>query len=157
VSRKLSPAQLGRLLVHTSDFPAAWHVADAEDASVREAFWKSFRTHGLGADFPHVDLVASHLIDVGRVGSALDFVAMYSNLYQEDASLETERAELVVRGLEIMLTDESDTQDLRVISQHELMVLFAALERSDVSQDKVASLEWSYLRCFHATQPSSSV
>jgi len=54
----LLPAQSGRLLLVTADFPRAWEIAEAYGEDVATVFWRHFRTSGLGHDFPHVETVA---------------------------------------------------------------------------------------------------
>jgi hypothetical protein len=144
----LSPSQLGRLLVHTHDFPRAWEVAEAEGEAVSQVFWTGFRTHGLGGEFSHVDFVASRLIGVGRLASALDFIALYSNLHEQSPALSKERAELTTRALKAMLEADTVANELRTLGQHQLVSLFGALESSDVAEEEVAGLEWAYLPAF---------
>jgi len=143
---QLPPIQVARLLLYTGEFPKAWEVADAQGDAVVRAFWMDFRNHGLGFDFEYVNLVAERLLGVDRPGAALDLIALYSRL--ESEKLDSERAELVVRGLEAILEHSDAATEVRALSQYELVHLFTALERSDLPRERIAALEWAYLPAF---------
>jgi hypothetical protein len=144
---ELAAIQLGRLLLYTHDFPKAWEVADAQGDAVARAFWMNFRNQGLGGDFEYVNLVAERLLGVDRPAAALDLIALYSRL-EQDEKLDSERAELVVRGLEAILEHGDAASEVRALSRYELMGLVRALERSDLPRERVAALEWAYLPAF---------
>ena len=140
----LSPRQIARLLLYTHDHPRAWEVADELGQEVADAFWGEFRNHGLG-EFEHVDFAARRLLDVGRRAAALDLVALYSRKSEE---MTAERAEFVAEGLEALLADPSQAAQMQVLSRHDLMELFAALDASALPRKRVAQLEWGYLPVF---------
>src|SRR5215210_1678472 len=114
--------------------------------AVASAFWVNFRNQGLGGDFAYVILVAERLLGVDRPGAALDLIALYSR--PEGEKLDSERAEVVVRGLEAILQHGDAASEVRALSQYELMRLFTALEGSDLPRERVAALEWAYLPAF---------
>jgi hypothetical protein len=137
---RLSQRQRARLLLASDDYPAAWeHVVD--DAVAHE-FWREFRVHGLGADFPYVATVVSALYGVDRYGPGLDLL----NLYLRDDS-DGEWADLVAHGLDALLGRDS-SEELRQLSQYGLRNLFTYLERVRFDEDRLARLEWAYLPAF---------
>jgi hypothetical protein len=131
-------------LLYTDDYPRAWEVADEIGAPVADAFWRNFRTFGLG-DFAHVDFATERLLSADRPGAALDLVALYTR--QEDTMSEA-RAELVAEGLEALLRREAGDDEGRLLSHYDLITLFAAMEGSELPRERLAQLEWSYLRAF---------
>jgi hypothetical protein len=143
-SGKLSPTQVAWLLLYSGDYPKAWEVAESLDGDVATAFWRHFRTHGLGGDFEHVDLVGERLLAAGRPGGALDLIALYGL----EGGLSTERADLVARGLETLLEVDDREAEVARLRHYELMKLFKALEMSDLLRDRLGRLEWVYLPAF---------
>ncbi len=145
----LSPEQSGRLLLATGDFPKAWEVAEAANEEVATAFWRHFQNFGLGPDFPHVVTVAQRLLGVGRPGGALDLLALYM---RTDSG--SERADLMASCLEGLLRREPGNSDLGGLSHNDLVEIFSYLERSSLSTDRLAMLEWAYLAVFdHGPSP----
>ena len=141
------------LLLYSGDYPKAWELAESLNETVAQAFWRDFRTHGLGGDFAHVDFVAERLITAGRPGSALDMISLYGHLER----LSTERAELAASGLEALLeTDDRDDQ-LPHFSHYDFIELFKALETSDIPRDRLARLEWAYLPVFEFEDPPGAL
>ena len=142
LGRELAPRQHARLLLATDDYPTSWERAEAAGGDIAKTFWAEFPKHGLGADFPHVGHVATKMIEVGRVGAALDHV----NLYLGDET-GAEHAELVAHGLELLLERPADP-DLEHLAQFGLRQLFDYLGRSGVDEARLARLEWAYLPAF---------
>src|SRR5262249_51155691 len=118
-------------------------VAEAAGAEAAELFWRRFRTNGLGADFPHVELVAQKLLDVNRPDAALDLLALYSR-----KEVEPERAELMATGVERLLAARDANTDVNALRQYGLMEVFSYLQRSSLPRERVAQLEWAYLPAF---------
>lgn len=141
---KLSPTQIAWLLLYTGDYSKAWEVAEKLNNDVARAFWRNFRTQGLGGDFEHVDFVAERLLAAARPGPALDLVALYGRRER----LSSERADLVARGLEALLEADDRDIELRRLAHYELAELFAALEASELPRDRLGRLEWAYLPAF---------
>lgn len=145
----LLPEQSARLLLATDDFPKAWEVAEAAGEDVTTFFWSHFRTFGLGHDFPYVEVVAQRLLKVGRPGGALDLLALYM---QKDSA--TERADLMATCLEDLLLCNPKESDIRVLSDHNLTEIFSFLERSLLDVERLARLEWAYLKVLdHNSSP----
>ena len=142
---ELSPDQTARLLLYTDDYPKAWEVAEDAGEAVAATFWRHFRTFGLGGDFAHVDFVAERLLGADRPGGALDLIALY---WRREDGADGARAELVARGLEALLERGAADVELKLLSHHDLMELFAYLERSELPRERLARLEWSYLPAF---------
>lgn len=140
--RELTPRQQARLLLATHDHPASWIRAEASSSEVEAAFWSEFPPHGLGKDFPHTAHVATKMMEVGRAGAALDHLALY---VREDC--EPQRAELVARGLELLLETPNDPE-VRRIAGFRLRRLFDELARADIDDERLARLEWAYLPAF---------
>jgi hypothetical protein len=82
------------------------------------------------------------MIEVGRVGAALDHLNLYLG---DDAG--PEHAELVAYGLDLLLERPGDP-DLHHLSQFGLRRLFDYLGRSGVDEGRLARLEWAYLPAF---------
>lgn len=135
--------QKARLLLAARDFPEAWGVAATLGDDVRREYWKHFRTFGLGADFAHVEEVATNLLDVGRYAMALDFLEMY--IRRSDQEQEASLVLLVVRGLQSLLLAEDG--EIAVLSEWDFEQLFEILEshRPDLGDETVAQLEWGFL------------
>lgn len=142
LGRELTARQHARLLLATDDHPTAWERAETVGGDVEAAFWAEFPKHGLGPDFPHVDHVATKMIEVGRVGAALDHL----NLYLGDEA-GPQHAELVAHGLDLLLERPGDP-DLHHLSQFGLRRLFDYLGRSGLDEGRLARLEWAYLPAF---------
>jgi len=140
---KLSPEQCGWLLLATDDFPKAWEVAEAASEQIATAFWRHFRTFGLGPDFAYVETVAQRLTEVGRPGGALDLLVLYRRQDRE-----SERADLMANCLERLLHCDPENSDIRILSHGDLVETFSCLERSSLSTERLAKLEWAYLAIF---------
>ncbi|WIG58312.1 MAG: hypothetical protein OJF49_001057 [Ktedonobacterales bacterium] len=138
----LSPNQVARLLLYTDDYPKAWQVAETMGEPIAALFWQQFRTHGHDPGFAHVDFVAERLLDVNRPGAALDLILIYSD---RGKVMSQARAKLVARGLEALLDRDAQEADLGYLSHDTIVELFSALERSELSRERLARLEWAYL------------
>ena len=141
-----------RLLLATHDHPTSWQRAEAAGDDVAANFWLEFPCHGLGHDFPYVNEVATKLLAAERVGAALELLNLY---HRGDANLE--RAELIARGLELML-ERPDQAVLQQLAQYGLRNLLEYLERASFDEARLASLEWNYLRAlgFESAPPTLS-
>ncbi|HVV48906.1 MAG TPA: hypothetical protein VHO06_04550 [Polyangia bacterium] len=140
-SGTLSPKQTARLLLGADDRVKAWKRADELGPKVAAAYWREFRPYGLGAKFPHVVDAAQRLLEAGRPAVALDLLS----LYRRDEDQPLEYAEMIARGLEALLERQSDPE-IGVLGHHDLVGVFAYLEKSDLSTDRLARLEWAYLQ-----------
>lgn len=143
-TRDLTAVQRARLLLASSDFPAAWERGDEFGDEVATAFWHEFRQYGLGSDFEHVQHAAQRLMAVGRHAAALDLINIYSRKGQENRS---ECALLAAHGLEILLQAQPDENEMLVLANHGFESLLGLLEaeRDVVGVERVANLEWAYL------------
>jgi hypothetical protein len=149
---ELTARQKARLLLATHDHPTSWERAGAAGDDVAASFWLEFPPHGLGHDFPYVNEVAAKLLAADRVGAALDLL----NLYHR-AETNPERAELIARGLELML-ERPDQTALEQLAQYGLRNLLEYLERAGFDEVRLASLEWNYLPAlgFESAPPTLS-
>jgi hypothetical protein len=138
----LSPIQSAKLLLDSNDYPKSWETAEKLGDLVAAIYWKEFVPYGLGPDFPHVDFVAERLLSANRPDSALALITIYS---RERDGLSLARAELIARGLEDLLSRQSEATPSRFPSHFELRELLDALEGSELPRDRVARLEWAYL------------
>lgn len=138
----LSPNQVARLLLYTGDYTKAWQVAETMGEPIATLFWQQFRTHGHGPGFADVDFVAERLLDVNRPGAALDLILIYSD---RRTVMSQARAELVARGLEALLDRSAKDAGVGYLSHATIVELFSALERSELSRERLARLEWAYL------------
>jgi hypothetical protein len=145
----LSPEQSGWLLLATDDFPRAWEVAEAASEEIATAFWRHFRTYGLGNDFSYVEVAAQRLLGVGRPGGALELLILYTRQGREN-----ERVDLMACCLEELCRRPSENSDIGVLGHHDLVEIFSYLERSSLSTERLAKLEWAYLPVFdHGSSP----
>jgi hypothetical protein len=143
----LSPEQSGWLLLATDDFPRACEVAEATNEDIARAFWRNFRTSGLGSDFPYVETAAQRMLNAGRPGGALRLLILYR---RQDAKYE--RADLIASCLEELLRCNPGISD--ILSRHHLIEAFNCLERASISIERLAMLEWAYLTIFdHRSSP----
>jgi hypothetical protein len=140
----LSPEQSAKLLLSTDDFPRAWEAAEADSEETTKAFWSYFRTHGLGHEFAHAKTVAQQLLKMGRLGGALDVLALY--MQQET---DNEHADLMASCLEDLLQRNSEDPEVLGLRNIDLRGVFSYLERSDLFTERLARLEWSYLEIFN--------
>jgi hypothetical protein len=141
----LSPRQRARVLLEARDYPAVWERLG--DPAVANEYWRTFRIHGLGHEFPHVARVVAALFEVDRYGAGLDMLNLY---LREDTG--GEWAELVATGLEALLTPEG-ADEVRQLSQYGLRTLLNYLERIEFDRDRLARLEWAYLPAFEFEPP----
>lgn len=139
---ELTARQRARLLLVTDDYPATWRRAEDAGGDVALAFWAEFPVGGHGADFAEVDEVAEKMLAAGAVVRALDLLNLY---HRGEPTLA--RAELVARGLELML-ENPDRVALEHLSQYGLRNLFEYMERAGLDEERLARLEWSYLPVF---------
>ncbi len=116
----LSPRQQARLLLTIDEFPTVWQRLDGEVADI---YWREFRVHGLGPDFPYVDRVVDALYGVGRFAAGLDIMHLYLR-----AESDGTWAERVARGLEELLADVDDPEFAR-LRGYGLRELLSYLER----------------------------
>lgn len=135
----LSARQRARLLSTIYEFPHVWERLDGD---VTEIYWREFRVHGLGPDFPYVERVVEALYGVGRFATGLDLMHLYLR-NDSDGTW----AELVARGLEEILAGGGDSE-LDSLRNYGLRELFNYLERVDFNHARLAQLEWGYLPAF---------
>lgn len=138
----LTDLQQARLLLATRDLPKAWQVVDEVGDAVADHYWRLFGYVGLGGDFAEIETVAQRLMGVGRYAATLDFLGIYG---RRNASDEERIAHLTADALDGLLhADDPEAPRLR---QYDFQEVFALLERhmASLGEDRVASLEWSYL------------
>lgn len=138
----LTDLQQARLLLATRDLAKAWQVVNEVGDAVADHYWRLFGYVGLGGDFAEIETVAHRLMGVGRYAATLDFLGIYG---RRNASDEGRIAHLAAGALDGLLhTDDPEAPYLR---QHDFQEVFALLERhmASLGEDRVASLEWSYL------------
>lgn len=139
-----TPKQKARILFATSDYPAAWDIADREGPEVAREFWTVFLPYGLGARFPHVLHAAGKMLDVGRPVPALQLLDLY--VRDEGPDMEA-RALLVADALEALLAPDPDSAEMRRLTQSDFADLFGFMEqhREAITPDRLGRLEWAYL------------
>ena len=138
-----SAPQRARMLLVARDFPRAWHLAAEYGSAVAERYWQLFVPYGLGPDFDYVEVVAEHLMSVGRNAMAVDFL----HLYMSRKTLEDEQAaRLIADGLEGVLRTPDDPEIGR-LSGFDFEESMQLLEqyRGSIGVDRVARLEWGLL------------
>jgi hypothetical protein len=135
---RLSGRQRARLLVSIDDLPTVWERLEGEVADI---YWREFRVHCLGPEFPYVERVVEALYGVGRYADGLDLMHLYLRT-ETDGSW----ADLVAHGLEKSLVDGGG--GLERLRNYGLRELFNYLERVDFDPARLARLEWGYLPAF---------
>lgn len=132
------------LLVARDNLPEAWALA-AEDQELETRYWAAFQPLGLGHDFDKLDDVADRLIVAGRHADVLHLMSMYSHM--EKAGPRPEAARLIVRALEGLLADQSQSAAARGLQTYDFQHLFAYLEamREHLEPGELVRLQWSYL------------
>src|SRR4029079_15448029 len=95
-------------------------------------------------DFPHVETVARRLLQVGRPGGALHLLVLYR--CQDSKNV---RADLMASCLEELLRCDPSNSDFGVLSHSDLVEAFSCLEQSSISIERLAKLEWTYLKIFN--------
>ena len=134
----LSPRQRARLLLSLWDLDKEWAALTKEKPEVAEEYWRDFPrfTGRIGAK--QLLTVARGLRSVGRIGAALDLLAMC--LPKED---DPELAGLAADSLQHFL--EQGGQDAEVNpAGYDFVRLFEYMDRS-LAAERIARLEWSYL------------
>jgi hypothetical protein len=145
-NEQISPKQIARLLLTTSDIPKSWEVADLRGGDVADVFWREFRLFGLGAEFPHVELVARRLLQVGREPAALEFVRLYAlHGAQKKKEDKLAYAPLIADALEQLGARAQPDPEMGLLSHHEFVDIFAFLADAKLPTDRLARLEWAYL------------
>jgi len=133
-----------QLLISAANHPRTWHTASSLGPAVSEGFWRRFRPHGLGQEFPHVEDAARGLIGVGRFAAALDLLALYVGSSQTDLRV---YAELIVEAIGGFLAMSEPDSETALLSQYNFARLVEFLEEHEelVGWERVARLEWSLL------------
>ena len=137
----LTPEQKARILLATRDYPKCWEKADELGPDVAAAFWRRFNPHGLGPGFPHVQMAADRLRQVGRVTAALRLAVIYTPRPGDD------HVGLLIAVLQDFLSRHETDPEARIVRQYDFQLAFqhlnvhARLERCT----EVAQLEWAFL------------
>ncbi|MEU9654972.1 hypothetical protein [Streptomyces chartreusis] len=142
---ELDAKQKGVLLQLSRSHPRSWEVAEASGEGVFDEYWKAFQINGLGHEFEHIQEAACNLLKVGRFAAALDLIALYLKNQQVEQGI----AEVIIEGLDLMLSGAPDPE-IRIISSYEIENLLDYLERCvpDVDVATVIRLEWALLPAF---------
>lgn len=132
------------LLVARDNLSEAWALA-AADPELETGYWAAFQPLGLGRDFDKVDEVADRLIQAGRYADVLHLMSMYSHIDKDGPR--PQAAELIVRALDGLLTDQAQSAAARDLSTSDFQQLFAYLEavREHLALGDLVRLQWSYL------------
>lgn len=132
-----------RLLLLTREFPLAWERAEAIGEDVNRQFWLNFQTYGLGHDFGYVEFAAERLMSVGRNGSALDLLNVYT---KQDGTNSREFVELVLQGMQELQRSPS-WLEIGTLDQYAFTSLFGLLEQrvDEIDADALGTLEWYFL------------
>lgn len=134
----LSPRQRARVLLAMWNREKEWELLESEKPDVVEAYWLDFPRFPGKTDARALAKVVRGLRQVGRVGAALDLLAMA--LPKED---DKELAELAAESLEHFLKHGGQDPEVNPAS-YDFVRLFEYMDRS-LAEDRVATLEWSYL------------
>lgn len=132
------------LLVARDNLPEAWALA-AADPELEIRYWTAFQPLGLGQDFDQIDQVADRLIQAGRHADVLHFMGMYSHIEKDGPR--PEAAKLIVRALDGLLADQTQSASARGLQTYDFQRLFAYLEamREHLEPGDLVRLQWSYL------------
>ncbi len=134
----LSARQRARIVLSIWDLEKEWAALAKEKPEVADAYWREFPRFPGRIDVKQLAIVTKGLRSVGRVGAALDLLAMC--LPKED---DHELAELVADSLQHFL--DQGGQDSEVNPQdYDFVRLFEYMDRS-LPAERIAGLEWSYL------------
>lgn len=134
----LSPRQRARLLLSLWDLEKEWAALAKEKPEVAEEYWRDFPRFPGRIGAKQLLTVVRGLRSVGRIGAALDLLAMC--LPKED---DPELAELAADSLQHFL--DQGGQDAEVNpADYDFVRLFEYMDRS-LAAERIARLEWSYL------------
>lgn len=134
------PMAQARLLQASDELERVWDRTAELDPEVDEAYWREFLPVGRGPDFALVDRAAEQLMKFGRPLTALDLMALYARKEDKRVSVE-----LVAQGLEALVGLPEDHDEPARLSRYELETLLAYLRESNLSEDRIAVLEWRLL------------
>lgn len=134
-----SAAAKARVLLAASELERTWAALGDFEQAVEDAYWGEFSGFGRGGDFELINESARGLADHGRVAAALDMLAIYSHRAEERVDPHLV-AELLGRLLGV------EDPEMHALSQYDFEQLLGVLRAaSDIDDDTVATLEWSYL------------
>lgn len=129
-----------------------WSLVDSESAEVRESYWARINPGGLGelvaADR---DQAASALMEHNRIIAAIEFLSVYSRGEQPPPD-----GNLIVDLLERFASPGTDANEATRggVAYEVGKLLDAAAESPNVSVERIARLEWVFLRFLkHQRQP----
>jgi hypothetical protein len=146
LSGVLSPRHRARLLLCMPDRKKAWTIAGALGSEVASDFWREFPFIA-ARDPDDLATIANRAIDTGRIGWALDLLA----LWLPDAT-HPKVTNVVLRGLGEFLKLEDPSQGI-VPAPNDFETLFAYLDRvGDLPTAQIAQLEWGYLAVLEHSQ-----
>lgn len=134
------PIAQARLLQGSDGFERVWDRTSELGPEVDEAYWHEFLSVGRGPDFALVDRAAEQLLKFDRPLTALDLMALYARKEDKRVSVD-----LVAEALERLVGLPEDHDEQARLSRYEIETLLAYLRDSDMSEDRVAVLEWQLL------------
>lgn len=154
----LSDLQKAALLLATSQYPRSWETADVLGDEVRTFYWTRFNpSDGFRIDPNDLGTAVDSLVQAGRFNAALELISTCTRRGQRapcTAALQT------AQTLECYLASRNSDPVKEGITAgvfHDLDESFRLLQdhRLDVGEERVARLEWVFLRALqHNTQVS---
>ena len=154
----LNELQKAALLLGTGEYPRSWEAADVLGDGVRTAYWTRFDPRrGFRINPNDLGTAVDSLIQIGRFNAALELISTSTsraNRAPRTAALQT------AQTLECYLASRDPNPVKERITTgvfHDLDESFRLLRdhRIDVGEERVARLEWAFLRALqHNTQVS---
>jgi hypothetical protein len=134
----LSPHQRAQVVLSVWDVEREWALLAKESPEVIDAYWRGFPRFPGRIDAKQLATVVKGLRSVGRIGAALDLLAM--DLPKEG---DKDLAELAADSLQHFLDKGGEDQEAMPAS-YDFVRLFNFMDKS-IPVDRVARLEWAYL------------
>lgn len=134
-----SAAAKARVLLAAEDLERTWAALTSFGRAVEDAYWAEFSAFGRGGDFSLFNESARGLADHGRIAAALDLLAIYSHRAEDKVD-----PHLIADLLGRLLGAEDP--ELHALSEYDFDQLLNVIRSApQVSDDTVATLEWSFL------------
>ena len=134
----LTPRQRARLLLSLWDLEKEWSALAKEKPEVAQEYWRDFPRFPGRIDSKQLATVVKGLRRVGRVGAALDLLAMCL-----PKDLDPELAELAADSLQHFLELGGSDPEVNPAG-YDFVRLFEYMDRSQPAE-RIAGLEWPYL------------
>lgn len=145
------PEAVAHLFGVTADVTSAVERLGVLDSAYSDAFWMHFSVNGLGWEFGEIECAVNNLVDVGRIGAALDLISLYAR----GSETQDELATLALKCFETAIAGGGNCGvfDLRPPDFRLLFQLLAVKMDDAAFRSRAAVVEWYYLPAIGVLEP----